>query len=146
MWLMRVICNMKNILIPTFQRCLESILLEVMKMKMLPIQFVSISHLIQMKFREVSHSSWKKGKCTNICCLLLLQSLRSRVWKCCLRWVHHFYSAFTRTLCSVIPFNDKDNVFELQDEWRPRNFAQSISDHSPKWFGIARSVELELWS
>jgi hypothetical protein len=44
-----VIYNVKNSLIQEFQHCLKSKLIEVMKMKMLSIQFVSIANLIQIQ-------------------------------------------------------------------------------------------------
>jgi hypothetical protein len=45
--------NMKN---QEFQYFLESKLIEVMKMKMLPIQFVSIVNLIQMKLMKAIYN------------------------------------------------------------------------------------------
>jgi hypothetical protein len=46
MWLMKVIHNMKNILIQEFQHSLESRLIEMMKHKMQMIQFVSSVNFI----------------------------------------------------------------------------------------------------
>jgi hypothetical protein len=45
---MKVIRKMQNILVQEFHHSLEPQLIEVMKMKMLPIQFVSSMNLIQM--------------------------------------------------------------------------------------------------
>jgi hypothetical protein len=55
MWLMKVSNNVKNILIQEFQHFLESKSIEVMNMKMLPIQFVSSVNLIQMRLMKVIH-------------------------------------------------------------------------------------------
>jgi hypothetical protein len=46
MWLIKVIYILKNISNERFQYCLESKLIEVMKMKIHPIQFVPIVNLI----------------------------------------------------------------------------------------------------
>jgi hypothetical protein len=53
MKLMKVIYNIKNMMNKEFQHCVESKLIEVMKMKMPMIQFVSIVNLIQMKLMKV---------------------------------------------------------------------------------------------
>jgi hypothetical protein len=45
---MKEIHNLTNNLIQEFQDCMESKLIEVMKMKMLPIQFLSGTHSIQI--------------------------------------------------------------------------------------------------
>jgi hypothetical protein len=58
MWLMKVICNMKNVSIQEFQHSLESKLIEVLKMKMFPIQFASNVNLIQMRLMKVIYN-WK---------------------------------------------------------------------------------------
>jgi hypothetical protein len=50
---MKVIHNLKNKMIQEFQHSVESKLIEVMKMKMLPIQFVSSVDLIQMWLMKV---------------------------------------------------------------------------------------------
>jgi hypothetical protein len=51
---------MKNILIQEFQHSLESKLIEVMNMKMLSIQFVSIVNLLQIQSIEVTEASSAK--------------------------------------------------------------------------------------
>jgi hypothetical protein len=53
MKLMKVIHNMKNILIEQFQHCLESWLIEVMICKMLLIQFISTVNTIQRKSNPI---------------------------------------------------------------------------------------------
>jgi hypothetical protein len=54
---MKVIYNLKNILIQELQHCLESKLIEVMKMKMLLIQFLSSVTLIQIQLIQVAYVS-----------------------------------------------------------------------------------------
>jgi hypothetical protein len=53
---MKVSYTMKNILNQEFERSLESILIEVTKMKMQTIQFVSIVNPIQMKLMKVIYN------------------------------------------------------------------------------------------
>jgi hypothetical protein len=53
---MKVIYNMKNILIQQFQHSVESKLIQVMIHKMLLIQFVSIVNLIQSWLMKVIHN------------------------------------------------------------------------------------------
>jgi hypothetical protein len=53
---MKVIHNMKNTPIQEFEHSLESILTQVMNMKMHSIQFVLIVNLIQMKWMKVIHN------------------------------------------------------------------------------------------
>jgi hypothetical protein len=54
---MKVRNNVKNILIQEFQHSLGSKLTEVMKMQMLPIQFVRSVNLIQIQSIEVAEAS-----------------------------------------------------------------------------------------
>jgi hypothetical protein len=50
---MKAIYKMKNRMSKEFQHCMESQLIEVMTLKMHPIQFAVIVNLIQMKLNEM---------------------------------------------------------------------------------------------
>jgi hypothetical protein len=56
MKLMKVIYNMRNMMIQEFQHFVELKLMEVMNIKMLLIQFESIVNLIQMKLMKVIYN------------------------------------------------------------------------------------------
>jgi heme/copper-type cytochrome/quinol oxidase subunit 2 len=58
--LIKVISKIKNILNQEFEQWKESQLIEVMKMKMYLIQFVSIVNLIQMKLMKVIYNRKNK--------------------------------------------------------------------------------------